>query len=813
LSSGNDRPFDSTIGFVRIVNSSATVSGSAYGAGIGCGYLDSGQSVIGEITIADSVVVASGSDYAPSVGAGKDRSQVDLLVFSGQNLVNSSSTEECPQVNASSILLSNASVVVVAHHMPVFNTDPVSEGWFDLVTFYREKAPTMVERLSLLADPFLHVQQFRIPGHRSGRMCIANEGYCRCFDGYSEGVSSAVISAPSAGNYTLPATLDGVSGLLKTPEKDADHHIPPNGTNISVLEFDPLPSTPTPVATAVPPETGSPEETPTPLATPSPDFTSPLPLSPTSAFAGLETLMPTFGHGLRASELYVATSPAIGSVITESSIIGLSSIFRSAYMGSGTPPLGRSESLCSSDGLAESVNLTGTSPLERKAPIPTLSPSSRLSLTEAEFFATAFEMRTDVSESARFGIDESQGVAEPSGALRPSRLVLSEIRGRPKPLGESDYVRASARAHETDYLSSTTRFTATSSFSSIPSPGTFETVPPFEGLDSSLGSSAIERSMIRNQRTVFSDSAVDITRLLGYSGVDGDYLGRNTIVPASILCATVNVGQTRVFSVSGVDRSSLFGNSGVNGDYLGRTNVFPSGSDVSELCGPSGANGDYLGRNTIVPASMLCATVNIGQTRVFSVSGIDRSSLFGNSGVNEGFRAPSVLFSRSAADNSRLHGSADILIVLSGVSRSSIFPEIDIHPSWSSLSVRLSAVESRSGVSGSVAHMDFPADAKRAQGANMSAALGAGLGVGLLVLVLVVSAVLFWLFARRRDATEVSETDELADDCPAVQDAWAELVQLASGENALASGGMMNDVPFMEAEIMEEGLWCGATVN
>jgi hypothetical protein len=125
----------------------------------------------------------------------------------------------------------------------------------------------MAEPLSSLAVPVLHVQQFDVSGYLSGSICLSNDSYCWCFKGYTWGVLSMVIAAPGEGNYSLPATLDGVIGFLKTPSDVSQFFVPSNGTNISILTFVPTPLSATPAADTIPPETMAPEARSTPVAT------------------------------------------------------------------------------------------------------------------------------------------------------------------------------------------------------------------------------------------------------------------------------------------------------------------------------------------------------------------------------------------------------------------------------------------------------------------------------------------------------------------------------------------------------------------
>jgi hypothetical protein len=248
--------------------------------------------------------------------------------------------------------------------------------------------------------------------------------------------------------------------------------------------------------------------------------------------------------------------------------------------------------------------------------------------------------------------------------------------------------------------------------------------------------------------------------------------------------------------------------------YGEKTDVFSlSRNGVSGLFGNAGMDREYLGRSTVLSVSELVTAAYLGQTQISSLSGISISVLFVNTGVVKDYLGPSAIVSHSAVTVSGLYGRSDLVEISMGFIHSSVVAKISELSSGSSMTIRVGVDDSRSNVLVSVGDADFPANADSASGASTSAALGVGLGLGLLVLILVMSGVLFWFFTRRRDETDVTQQDELAADSSDLPDAWAEHMILASGENALASEGQIVDVPFMDAGIMEEGLWISPTAN
>jgi hypothetical protein len=99
---------------------------------------------------------------------------------------------------------------------------------------------------------------------------------------------------------------------------------------------------------------------------------------------------------------------------------------------------------------------------------------------------------------------------------------------------------------------------------------------------------------------------------------------------------------------------------------------------------------------------------------------------------------------------------------------------------------------------GSIGPGDFPVNADSALRGNSAAGLGAGLGVGLFVIVLLACGVLLWFTRRRRSERKDSEDPTETNSA----DTWDEDINLASGENTLASEDMDGDSSFTDSEII-----------
>jgi hypothetical protein len=146
--------------------------------------------------------------------------------------------------------------------------------------------------------------------------------------------------------------------------------------------------------------------------------------------------------------------------------------------------------------------------------------------------------------------------------------------------------------------------------------------------------------------------------------------------------------------------------------------------------------------------------------------------------------------------------TASRLFSLSAVLMNSpILPGLEVLSSRFSLTIAFSRL-------GSIEKMSSSDDGDSGSSGSISLVLGAGLGAGLLVLVLVVSGLIFWFATRGRAAPfDVSETGEFAMSPTDSRAPWDENVEMMSAENALASEGIIVDVPFPALNVMEEGLW------
>jgi hypothetical protein len=209
---------------------------------------------------------------------------------------------------------------------------------------------------------------------------------------------------------------------------------------------------------------------------------------------------------------------------------------------------------------------------------------------------------------------------------------------------------------------------------------------------------------------------------------------------------------------------------------------------------------------------LFSASVYIGVSAVFSFSRVCMSRLPENSDLLKDVTAP---------EDSIVLPEVELTELLSArVEKSLILSGIEVLTRFSTSNSQNSFGEPGSSLPSSIGHESLPADANSAPGMSHSWALGTALAVGLLLLLLLVSAVLLWYHTQHRDrSTDVTDAAEFAMDqadlpeAPDGPDGWVEYLHLATALNALEADATVTDIPFIEPEMLEEGLWLSPCVN
>jgi hypothetical protein len=286
----------STIGNLLILSGNITASSSHYGSGIGTGHdYYTGTSMIGNLTIVSGNITASGSSYGSGIGtsigqsggismietlsilggrirvngtqsgigSGFEESEVKLLRLSRTvNLFCTvMSTTKFP-INASSIVLSDASLTITTPQNRIFGVNPFRQGSLNLYFVYGKVTSADSEPLLLLNSTFLQIGNVSLPNCDFWRFCLSGLDHESCIDidinidmGIeSKSVKSLLFSVPSEGNYSIRVLNEGLIGFIETEAGVSSFNVWSDFCFISEVHFIPD-SSPTPSAIQIQTET------------------------------------------------------------------------------------------------------------------------------------------------------------------------------------------------------------------------------------------------------------------------------------------------------------------------------------------------------------------------------------------------------------------------------------------------------------------------------------------------------------------------------------------------------------------------------
>jgi hypothetical protein len=196
------------------------------------------------------------------IGCGGEGGAVGLLIFSGTAAVICNGGPGQFAVNASSIVLSNASVIFGTAGDRLFGVSPSREGRLSLAILYGNATSREAEPLSSLDAPILQIGNvsFDPPLDGDGSAAV---GWTFCVSGSDAGnciaahftevreVKSVILSIPSLGSYSIRALLNGSGRVLETADEGALLTVSSNFSFIPVARFvvPPRSATPLPSAT------------------------------------------------------------------------------------------------------------------------------------------------------------------------------------------------------------------------------------------------------------------------------------------------------------------------------------------------------------------------------------------------------------------------------------------------------------------------------------------------------------------------------------------------------------------------------------
>jgi hypothetical protein len=591
---------------------------------------------------------------------------------------------------------------------------------------------------------------------------------------------------PDTGNYSLPATLDGISGYLETPQNVSVFSIPSSGAAIPIAQF------------GIPPATASPGVTP------------PATASPSSAFLATNTMRYAFG----ASRQCPASNHAVQSPMPESSVVSLSSSFALTSADSATNSVSASKSILDSMVSTGSEDLGCSVHFELRASFLPPYRSSRFTLSDIHVFSTGFLTSRRISESTVLEINDYTGCIEVSNIATRSIDMFSRFGWRSERMEDVTGMPESHRPDGTSFLIESHELLSILSFSSHLR---LNISSWFAATDISMGSAFIEGFV-----TLGAGTALDVSGLVA-SAFAGD---SGTSVESVFSEQSLHFLRTRFpyfsndGSISSTPRSARL--YGVRSHFIG-SHYLGSGqmvsllmADVSLSFEDSGMNGDLTKLATSahsVATSVLDLSDEDQLTNLVSVSrafGLSLQLYMSSSFLASGRRGKSKMFSLSGLDISGHSWNSDSIEVSIGLAVSQNSLASEMLPPISFMSFQFCLSESWSSLPGRIDQANLPADANRATDGTLSLGLATGLGIALFGTVLVASGSVLWFMTRRRtEIAGVTDTTEFGADFTDAQDPWDENPGMVSGENALASDVIALDVPFTPRKEVEECLWVG----
>jgi hypothetical protein len=214
IGSGGDGFGNSTVLSLTIMNGNITASSSSWGAGIGAGRGGSrDKSFIGTLAITGGRITANGT--LAGIGSGGEGGEVKLLKITGNAVLTCDANFTKFPVNASSIVLTTASLVFTTPRNRLFGVSPSSSGSLNLVIVYGNVTMQGSEPISKLNATFLQIGKVTAPLSNDWTVCTSGGNREACYATHSPVVRSLLVSIPSQGNYSSRMFSDALSGFLE----------------------------------------------------------------------------------------------------------------------------------------------------------------------------------------------------------------------------------------------------------------------------------------------------------------------------------------------------------------------------------------------------------------------------------------------------------------------------------------------------------------------------------------------------------------------------------------------------------------------
>jgi hypothetical protein len=200
------------------MNGDIKASSSSGGAGIGAGRgASGGQSFIETLVIIGGRITANGT--LAGIVSGGEGGEVKQLRLTGNTVLACDATFTKFPISASSIILTNASLVFTTPRNRLFGVSPSGSGLSNMVIVYGNVTTQGGEPLSSLSPTFLHIGNVTVPPSNDWTVCTSGGNREACHATHSSVVRSLLVSIPSQGNYSLKMFSGALSGIL---ERDGD---------------------------------------------------------------------------------------------------------------------------------------------------------------------------------------------------------------------------------------------------------------------------------------------------------------------------------------------------------------------------------------------------------------------------------------------------------------------------------------------------------------------------------------------------------------------------------------------------------------
>jgi hypothetical protein len=171
--------------------------------------------------ISDSRINASGlrggAGIGPGFSHGIEPTELELLVFSGTVRILCDAAVYRRPIEATTIHVGSASIVITALESPVFGSTVASIDTFDMLIYYVEPAVRYNEPFSGMCAKWLLVGRLLLPEQGLWDFCVSEPKikFAKCFDMNVTALSGFMVSLPGRGTYDINATRPDFFGFLQ----------------------------------------------------------------------------------------------------------------------------------------------------------------------------------------------------------------------------------------------------------------------------------------------------------------------------------------------------------------------------------------------------------------------------------------------------------------------------------------------------------------------------------------------------------------------------------------------------------------------